>query len=241
MTRVVAETARMLCLANSDKHNGRCIAGIRLDQKHGQWLRPVGMSNEGELYPAQYRLPDLSDPEPWDILEIPLYETVSRKPHHPEDRRIAGTPWRLVERSAPTPDLLKVLETACVSGPELFGGAEKRVLPNAVATRQNPASLAIVRPLEARFTVELDPQPSRAGEMPRFRHRVWFFLNGAIYELPLTDTRFKRRLRGFNVGSYALSEVGLPPGDKPYLVCSLGEPYNGYCYKLVATVLMPPG
>ncbi len=42
--RTVAETARMICLANSDKHNGRCIAGIRTDRVVPEWLRPVGMT-----------------------------------------------------------------------------------------------------------------------------------------------------------------------------------------------------
>jgi hypothetical protein len=227
----------MLCLANSDKRGGRCIAGIRLDDKLGQWLRPVGMNDEGELYPAQYRLPDLSDPEPWDILDVPLHETVSRKPHHPEDRKIAGTPWRLVERCPPTPALWNLLEDARATGPELFGCTERRKLPDTVSQQQSPASLTVVRPLEMRVTVELEQNPAWVGEWSRFRYRVWFFLNGTIYELPLTDTRFKKRLRGLNVGSYSLSEVGLSPGKMPYLVCSLGEPYNGYCYKLVATVL----
>ena len=63
-------------------------------------------------------------------------------------------------------------------------------------------------------------------------------MDGAIYELPLTDPVWKKRLQGFNVGSYSCADVGLSPDETPYLVCSLGKPYvDGYCYKLVATVL----
>ena len=42
--RTVAETARMICLANSDKHNGRCTAGIRTDRAVPESLHPVGMT-----------------------------------------------------------------------------------------------------------------------------------------------------------------------------------------------------
>ncbi|MBC7807655.1 MAG: hypothetical protein H7145_16095 [Akkermansiaceae bacterium] len=211
-----------------------------MDRKRGQWLRPVGMTDEGELYPTQYRLSDCSEPEPWDIIEVPLYETVSRKPHHPEDRKIAGTPWGLIERGSPTRTLLRTLENVCASGPDLFGCTGKRTLPAAIPKQKNPASLTLIRPAETRIKVEPNPQYLTIGELPSHRYRVRFFLNGALYELPLTDTRFKKRLRYFDTGYYTLSEVGLPPGKIPYLVCSLGEPYKGYCYKLVATVLMPP-
>lgn len=231
----IAETARMVCLAFSPKHNGRCVAGIRLDNR--QWLRPVGTNATGELYPAQYRFPDLSDPAPWDILDIPLRSIAPRKAYHPEDRLVAAAPWRLVERPA-TPDesVLQTLEAVRVCEPLLFGCAAKRVLPSALATLKKPTSLALIRPGAVRFQIAAGvPRP---GESPRLRFRVWFFLGGAIHELPLTDPRFKERLRDFNIGSYSPVQVGIEPDRIPYLLCSLGEPHtDGYCYKLVATVL----
>ena len=48
---------RFVCLANSYKEGGRCIAGIELDENdepimvdgHPKWIRPVSESRFGEL------------------------------------------------------------------------------------------------------------------------------------------------------------------------------------------------
>jgi hypothetical protein len=47
-------TVEIICLANSRKHSGRCVAGLRTD---GQgWIRPVGPSDNGTLFPWHYTL-----------------------------------------------------------------------------------------------------------------------------------------------------------------------------------------
>jgi hypothetical protein len=43
-------TVEIVCLANSRKAGGRCIAGVRTDT--GAWVRPVSSGREGTLRPA---------------------------------------------------------------------------------------------------------------------------------------------------------------------------------------------
>src|SRR5687768_8614729 len=88
----------MICLANSKKHGGRCVAGLRLD---GQgWVRPVGVGKDGTLYPRQYRLTDGTSARVLDRLRVQLYAP-HPKPHHPEDWYVSGAPWELLARPAP--------------------------------------------------------------------------------------------------------------------------------------------
>jgi hypothetical protein len=43
----------IVCLANSRKHGGRCVAGLRAN---GVWVRPVSNYQDGTLYNQHYTL-----------------------------------------------------------------------------------------------------------------------------------------------------------------------------------------
>jgi len=60
----------ILCLANSNKMRGTCIAGLRVDG--GGWIRPVARTTHGELYPVHYILDHGSCPQLFDLLRIHL-------------------------------------------------------------------------------------------------------------------------------------------------------------------------
>ena len=75
-------TFEILCLANSKKHGGRCVAGLRTDG--GGWVRPVADTEDGALFPEHYMLPDGSEPRIMDILRISPRECRPR-PHQPEN------------------------------------------------------------------------------------------------------------------------------------------------------------
>ena len=65
-----------------------------------------------------------------------------------------------------------------------------------------------------------------------------FSLEDAEYELGLTDDDLERRLRHLPLGEHELRVCPLF-ANAPHvlLTVSLGEPFEGYCYKLVAAVI----
>ena len=85
------QTFEIICLANSLKHGGRCIAGIKTDGSG--WLRPVSGRGDGTLYEEHYTLANGEQPKLFDILQIPCQEPDPRD-YHPENWAIAPKKWR---------------------------------------------------------------------------------------------------------------------------------------------------
>ena len=72
-------TKRIVCLANSRKLSGRCIAGRELiNDFPGDWIRPVSTREHQEVSEYERQYNDGSDPKLLDILDIPLQK------HQPE-------------------------------------------------------------------------------------------------------------------------------------------------------------
>ena len=63
----------------------------------------------------------------------------------------------------------------------------------------------------------------------KLRVRAEFSFADETYNLSVTDPVIERDYLGRGNGRYEL--------DASYLCVSLGEPYDGYCYKLVATII----
>ena len=132
----------IICLANSRKHGGRCVAGLQTDGLG--WLRPVGMLAGGTIYPPHYTLNDGTEAGLLDVIQVGV-GAHRPAPHQPENWVIDGTTWALLAR--PLPDnLTHVLANAIVSSPELLRGFSDRV-PYASFEQQNAtASLALIAP-----------------------------------------------------------------------------------------------
>src|SRR5687768_10974600 len=109
----------LICLANSYKHGGRCVAGLATDGTG--WLRPVSALPDGILHPPDFTLPDGSPARPLDVLRIEL-QTPKPDPHHPENWLLGSKRWQLSSRPLP-PSLFSVLQKGISDKSELLRGA----------------------------------------------------------------------------------------------------------------------
>jgi len=80
---------RIVCLANSFKRGGRCIAGIDLETN--RWIRPIGGGYEGAI--RSERLINGAEPKLLDIIEIPLGGNANDLGCQPENRILRPGPW----------------------------------------------------------------------------------------------------------------------------------------------------
>ena len=211
------ERVNLLILACSTRPGGRCLAGV--DVATNEWVRPISSVADAALRLNYW-------PPVGEIWNVPLVERHSRA-WQPENYLIGEEPWTLTARPSPT-ELLEHLESLIVADEALFGGYGETVSQTECQRQPRAASLTLVEPLNLRWEVTHDHRG-------RHRVRALFSLGGATYDLVVTDPDWKEKFRALEEGVHdgALGEAA----DRTLLTVSLGEPFKGTCYKLVAAVI----
>jgi ATP-dependent DNA helicase RecQ len=218
-------TKEIICLANSRKYSGRCIAGKEITGgRIGKWIRPVGHNETGELSVKEICYKDGNAPRPLDVMVVPLsrHTPVS---YQTENYLVDEEIW-LKKRSFPAadlPGLCDPVDSLWLNGYSSGSGLNDRV-PEAITREQIRTSLLFIRPEQAMIAVEEGPNLLK-------RLRARFLFAGEEYCLPVTDPEVENRYLGEPIGRYPLST------DDLYFTISIGEPYEGYCYKLVAGIV----
>ena len=216
---------RIVCLANSRKLSGRCIAGREWnDGQVGQWVRPVSARENQGLSKNERQYEDGSDPRVLDIIDLPLLD------RQPEDCQTENwlldpeSDWRKVGRLASS-DLPALTEDAA---PLWIDGHSTRRGKN----DENPDG-------ESRFGRGLAKTGSRQSleaqrvHVLRPRAQGRFSHAGIEYALWVTDPEFERRYLAKPDGDYEIGEC--------CLTISLGEPFLGACHKLIAAIITADG
>lgn len=222
---------KLLCLANSDKHRNRCVAGLDLDT--GDWIRPVSDSDDGSLSPQQYLTRKRYDPDPLDTIEFTLSEP-DPEPHQPENWLISSdTPEfqkdEIADREA------QILLDNLHSEEHLFGDKSNEIEYSNIKQAPVKSSLELIRPESPQFRIrERDGQP-----------RTVFQLQGVTYDLPVTDPLWKQKIKSDDILSdmeleYEPVSAYTHGNTRPLFTVSLGSPHNETCYKLVAAVIPVP-
>jgi hypothetical protein len=93
-------------LANSRKHNNRCIAGINFDT--GEWVRPVTNTEDGHV-PTNLTVVSGEPIETLDKIDIPISQEKGDG-HESENRLILSGSWTRNGQAKPS-DLLRFRET----------------------------------------------------------------------------------------------------------------------------------
>ncbi len=227
------ETVTILCLANSRRHGGHCIAGKVFHENaeggsFGKWIRPVSARKKRELSPAEIRYDDGKMPKLLDFIEIPLakympdghqtenYLINTEKPWH----KVGSASWSQAKTAV---DALprKMLWVNQESSAESVG---KRDLVRGSSLRKITDSLYLIHPdsLKIGFTY---------NSLGRKQIRGMFQLHGKEYSLVVTDLIMKKKDYPKEDGPYSIQDA---------LLCvSLAMPYIDDAYKLIAGVITP--
>ena len=216
----------IVCLANSYKHGGRCVAGVCVDD--GRWVRLRGKASDGALMPQEYRLHDGTEARVGDLLEVELHFAQPSE-HHPEDWAMAPVPWRLLERPLATRRWTEVARQAATGGATIFRGYRDRVSAEELRRQPMTESLALVCPEKLWWWVR--------EERGKRKCRALFYRNHVTYDFALTDPHWLARLDLMPTGIYENSTF-VNAAEETWLALSLSEAFAGWHYKLVAGVVV---
>lgn len=227
----MAVVKRLVCLANSRKLNGRCVAGIELvgGRKAG-WIRPVSAREKEEVSEAERQYPDGSDPCVLDVMDVPLLEPQAKTFQQENWLLDPDCYWEKVERYSWN-RLALLVETPAslwIDGNSTYHGSNDFV-PLTLANSLN-SSLYLIKVDRLLLSVF---KPSEAFGNPKRRVQGAFTYNGTGYKLWVTDPVYERRYLAKPDGDSALGEC--------FMTISLGEPFNDACYKLIAAIFQPDG
>jgi hypothetical protein len=220
----------IVCLANSrKKYPNRCVAGKELQLgKFGAWIRPVSDLANGDLMLKHRRYEDGTDPKLQDVIRISFREARPQgcqKENHLID---SNTNWafeRKITWDELTPAVDHVTGPLWVNGHSGSNGTNDRI-PEDTASNL-PSSLLLIEPEDFKISVAMEG----GYEKPPYKKvRAHFRLNGHEYLLAITDPPIEDKYRVKEEGEYKVAT--------PTRLCiSIGEAFNGFCYKLVAGMI----
>ena len=214
-----------ICLANSYKHGGRCIAGVevvpmsegqmfiaRHDDGRPCWIRPVSMAENGEI--------PISLAQGIKVLSLVKLIDVVPCPDkaHTEDvhcSRIESCPNNFEYDE----EFLSQLVDPVHQSVFYFRG---KAIPATMINRLD-YSLMLIHPEKASAYIDEEREKSK--------YRMKFTYYGSNYDFPITDPCF---LETFKKNPQRYVDI-----NGVYLTLSLGLEFEGFHFKLVAAVLPP--
>lgn len=217
-------TKRIICLANSDKHSERCVAGKELNGG-GSWIRPVGDGKDGEVSSGDRLYEDGSEPQLLDIIDIPL---LGAQPEGCQQENWLLDPKCYWSRAGQFPrseldQLLDPVQRLWVDGASTRDGQNDRV-PDWQAHNLK-SSLRFIKVGGLAISVFEPSSDFRRRRKVQGR----FCYADSRYKLSVTDPVMKKTYLGKGDGKYELGDC--------YMTISLGEPYYGARYKLIAAII----
>lgn len=218
---------RIICLANSRKLSGRCIAGRELiGGRLGGWIRPVSDRDSEEVSEEERGYQNGEDPRVLDIIDIPVLERRPRSYQRENwllNPRFYWTKVMSVDASRLV-DCVDADGSLWLNGDSTKTGLNDRIALEAASNLTSSLTLARVPSLRLRVF-----RPGASFGDDRRRVQAQFELAGEAYHLRVTDPVYERRFLAEPDGVHTLGAS--------YLTISLGEPFEGHVYKLVAAIV----
>lgn len=222
----MATTKQIVCLANSRKLNGRCVAGKEIVNKApAGWIRPVSDREHEEVSEEERRYEDGRDPVVGDFIEMALLDPRPKRYQQENWLLDPDYYWKKIGH-ADWNELLDSPGPLWINGQHTSNGMNDQI-PLALA-RGLTTSLRLVRVDDLAISVF---RPGEAFGNLKRRVQAQFSHSGDPYHLWVTDAVYERRYLASPDGAHQIGEA--------ILTASLGEPYNNACYKLVAAIIEP--
>jgi len=221
-----------ICLANSFKYGGRCIAGIEIrlsaDEKtfrvvtedgEPKWIRPVQRGAEHEEI-AEETARNIR------ILDVIELETTDFCGTDCQCENVYFHRMRIVKSLPFSPKVLQAL----LSKREAVLHSDERFLTHE-EYRANRGSLMLIEPVEPEIIRE-EKITEDGKHVPKYKAR--FTYKGTEYLLPVTDPRYLERMEGYSnvplVGKF-------DTGTFFFTISMAAEPWNDKHYKLLAGII----
>jgi hypothetical protein len=221
----------IVCLANSRKYQGRCIAGLEVNGDGvGKWVRPVGSVGKGELY-GERLYSDGKEPQLLDVMEIEFLREAPSGCHWEDQVVNTRHRWVRKERFNRWSLYLAVEDVkGCLwfEGGSTSHGRNDKIPAEAAAGLSS--SLKLIQP--NRLKIEVQMEEGGGLSKPRRAIRGSFSIGGFDYTLSVTDCSLEQELKDAPVGTTTRL-------TRPLLCLSVSEPFEkmNCCYKLIAGVL----
>lgn len=211
---------KFICLANSFKEGGRCLAGIELDANDNpvivegrpKWIRPICETPHGEV-PTHL----VSHLNILDIIEI---EVTGTQQANYQSENVLFKQNSIRQISTFNKENLSIL---CDNRSLIFGNKGKAVSAEAI-TNLNYSLMLVRTKLFEVVEIRYEDNPNQ----PKFR--LVFLFNDNQYDLPITDPVFLHR--------YQSNPDFMEDINEAFISLSLGVVWNDWYYKLVAGIIL---
>ena len=223
---------KIVCLAKSRKLGGLCFAGKEILRNNiiGNWIRPISLRESEEISPNECEYENGCRPDLLDIIEIPM---VKHKPtcFQCENYLIDDKYFWLKDDVFNKKNLVQLCDhpkSLWEPHDSTYYGVNDRVREAFVDDLKN--SLYLITPSSLSILVQ-----NEGGEFgnPKQKVRARFKYNGENYLFPITDPDIEEIYYRMGIGRYPIQN----PEDSFFLCVSIGLPYDGYCYKFVASII----
>ncbi len=210
---------RFVCLANSYKEKGRCIAGIELDDSNKpifcndipKWIRPISSELHGVV--------STSLVDGFNLLDIIEFNSVERIPtiHQTENVSFVSNSMRKVGVLT-----IESLGALCSHNPLIFGNKGKAVHQDDISNLNHSLLLISTKSFKI-IEKNKDEQTNKTQKRLIFNHQEH------EYDFSVTDPVF--------INLYESNKAILETKTEIFLTISLAVEFNSFYHKLVAGVI----
>ena len=211
-----------LCLANSRKGGGRCVAGLVPGRG---WVRPVPNASGSAVPTARSKH--------FGLLDVVTADLASPVPLKSQPENVILGPEGFSKTTGHDPlSLRSELEALIGKEPDLlFRGRSDRIAEAEIDDEPIKNSLVVVEPKTIRW------RRTTSISTGRPQVRCLFNIGEGSFSLVVTDLVVEEALRQLPSGIHERNAAGFRDNQRLLLTISLGEAFEQHHYKLVAAAI----